>query len=471
MGSGKVIDDAVMNFAVTGKDHHFLVDADLEEEFSDSFRCSVCLDLLYKPIVLSCGHISCFWCVHKSMNGLRESKCPICRHPYNHFPTICQMLHFLLFKLYPMVYTRREEQTLEEEKERGLFSPQFGYKECNSDLKHHHPRDRKHALDSCFFRNGEFCASTQQIESVKSVSMIQAPTMSIPNKVCDENCCMIKPDSVEENNLPEDKSNRNCKQVSIADVQCSTCKQLLFHPVVLNCGHVYCETCIGPVNERLTCQVCQSLQPGGFPKVCLEFDHFLEEYFPTEYAMRIEAVQAKQVPVKFQHPITCSTKASEKSFQSSSATTRENLSWRADPHSKFHVGVGCDSCGVFPIVGDRYKCKDCVEEVGFDLCGDCYNTCSKRPGRFNQQHTSEHKFELVKSNIIHNIMLRLVTGQLDSASAFANHDDASGISENESPAPILSGDAQDSSSNSNSLATAVTHPDSAEDENETQTTR
>lgn len=68
-------------------------------------------------------------------------------------------------------------------------------------------------------------------------------------------------------------------------------------------------------------------------------------------------------------------------------------------------------------------------------------------------------------------MLRLVAGQLDSASAFANHDDASGISENESPAPILSGDAQDSSSNSNSLATAVTHPDSAEDENETQTTR
>jgi hypothetical protein len=63
----------------------------------------------------------------------------------------------------------------------------------------------------------------------------------------------------------------------------------------------------------------------------------------------------------------------------------------------------------------------------------------------------------------------LETGQLDSASAFANHDDASGISENESPAPILSGDAQDSSRNS--LASAVTHPDSAEDENETQTTR
>lgn len=261
--------------------------------------------------------------------------------------------------------------------EMGFFSPQFGYKECNSDLKHHHPRDRKHALDSCFFRNGEFCGSTQQIESVKSVSMIQAPTMSIPNKVCDENCCMIKPDSVEENNLPEDKSNRNCKQVSIADVQCSTCKQLLFHPVVLNCGHgilfhfnfrrttdsrlyhclstwkvfswlilffsyivsVYCETCIGPVNEMLTCQVCQSLHPRGFPKVCLEFDHFLEEYFPTEYAMRIEAVQAKQVPVKFQHPITCMSHCLIPSFPNHancSIYNSDNM-----PLSSVHIWIRC----------------------------------------------------------------------------------------------------------------------------------
>lgn len=65
--------------------------------------------------------------------------------------------------------------------------------------------------------------------------------------------------------------------------------------------------------------------------------------------------------------------------------------------------------------------------------------------------------------------MRLVTGQLDGASAFSNHDDVSVVFENESSAPILSGDAQDS--NSNSSASAATHPDRAEDENETQTTR
>ncbi|KAK4573967.1 hypothetical protein RGQ29_031771 [Quercus rubra] len=82
------------------------------DEISQSFICCVCRELLYKPIVLSCGHISCFWCVHHSMSGLCESRCPICRHPYIHFPTICQMLHLLLLKLYPVAYKRRENQIL-----------------------------------------------------------------------------------------------------------------------------------------------------------------------------------------------------------------------------------------------------------------------------------------------------------------------------------------------------------------------
>ena len=48
---------------------------------------------------------------------------------------------------------------------------------------------------------------------------------------------------------------------------------------------------------------------------------------------------------------------------------------------------------MYPIIGDRYRCIDCKEKIGFDLCGDCYNTGSKLPGRFNQQHTPEHRFE------------------------------------------------------------------------------
>ena len=28
----------------------------------DEWKCPVCLDLLYKPCVISCGHVLCFWC-------------------------------------------------------------------------------------------------------------------------------------------------------------------------------------------------------------------------------------------------------------------------------------------------------------------------------------------------------------------------------------------------------------------------
>lgn len=98
---------------------------------------SLCRDLLYKPIVLckaalfsrntyeyvisdspffslfaACGHICCFWCVYNSMNCLRESQCPVCRNQYYHFPTVCQLLHFLLLKIYTAAYKRRENQTL-----------------------------------------------------------------------------------------------------------------------------------------------------------------------------------------------------------------------------------------------------------------------------------------------------------------------------------------------------------------------
>lgn len=73
-------------------------------------------------------------------------------------------------------------------------------------------------------------------------------------------------------------------------------------------------------------------------------------------------------------------------------------------------------CGLYvqvlPIIGNRYKCNDCKEKIGFDLCGDCYDSRSKLPGRFNQQHTSDHSFKLVEPDPRRNIMLRLITGQL-----------------------------------------------------------
>jgi len=33
--------------------------------YPHEFGCSVCLDLAWKPVVLPCGHIFCFWCCHR----------------------------------------------------------------------------------------------------------------------------------------------------------------------------------------------------------------------------------------------------------------------------------------------------------------------------------------------------------------------------------------------------------------------
>ena len=52
-------------------------------------------------------------------------------------------------------------------------------------------------------------------------------------------------------------------------------------------------------------------------------------------------------------------------------------------------------------MGERYRCLDCPETIGFDLCAAC---CDLTPaegavGRFNQHHTAEHTLERVRPRL------------------------------------------------------------------------
>lgn len=385
------------------------------QEIYESFVCCVCLDLLYKPVVLSCGHLSCFWCVHKSMSGLRESHCPICRDPYYHFPTICQMLHFLLLKMYPADYERRGKQTLEEEEKMGFFSPQCDAHTCGSQVV----LDRLGSSPSC-------TAINQASDSFTTVSFDCTEQSASTTHKGDEGimyseqtvdrAAEVTGTPVEGKKLPQDQHNQ-LPNILAADLMCTMCKQLLFHPVVLNCGHVYCETCITDLSdEMLRCHVCQIPNPTGFPKVCLALDHFLEEQFSEEYAQRKDAIQVGQIKVK---PETTSGSLLN--------GNGEKIALWSDPGLAVHIEVGCDFCGMYPIIGDRYRCIDCKEKIGFDLCGNCYKNRSKRPGRFNQQHTPDHKFQLVQ-------YYGMVKGQLDgpdSSDLIILSDDPSSSSEEE----------------------------------------
>ncbi|XP_076894794.1 E3 ubiquitin-protein ligase PRT1-like isoform X1 [Bidens hawaiensis] len=332
------------------------------EQVSDHFICAVCLDLLYKPVVLVCGHVTCFWCCHRSMDMRGQSHCPLCRHPYRHFPATCQMLDVFIKKLYPISYGRRKKQAL----------------------------DDKQQSSSGF-------ALDEELDHLSIADNLSSFT--------------------EENKLNDGNSSGNCKQVTVTDVLCSACKQLLFGPVVLNCGHVYCEACITiPEDGVIKCQTCQCRHPSGFPKVCKELDYVLEEQFSSEYALRKNSTQPSQEQIQNRNMFK---EANEEEGSKFPYPPGENfLQWWTVYGSKFHPGVGCDICGMCPIIGDRYHCKDCKEKNSYDLCGDCYTTGAKVvPGRFNQKHTEQHQFELVKAVINHDVIYRLLSGQLAVVSA------------------------------------------------------
>ncbi|KAK6164255.1 hypothetical protein DH2020_001119 [Rehmannia glutinosa] len=344
-------------------------------------------------------------------------------------------LHLLLLKMYPGAYKRRENQTSEEEKDMGYFSPQINgpASQLQSEetivkpLGVSQPCFSKAdpSINPCSVRSGETMDTTQPVQS-GSVHPETGFTNLLDRRKDIEATSVT---TAAYRNSNQIHSNGTCKQVSVDDVLCGSCKRMLFRPIVLNCGHAFCVCCIVlQTNEMLKCEVCQSLHPGDIPKVCLEFDHFLEEQFPREYELRRGTLQMKQEQLSSEVPSTCSSEAGKESFHFSFSSGEDPLPWW-NASSKVHIGVGCDSCGMYPIIGDRYRCKDCLEQIGYDLCKDCYTTSSKLPGRFNQQHTSDHKFEIVKSNAMHNIMLRLLRGQLQEVSAVSDalHDGAADV--------------------------------------------
>ena len=42
----------------------------------EDWKCPVCLEMVCKPVVGSCGHVFCFWCEHKSMDVFDKERVP-----------------------------------------------------------------------------------------------------------------------------------------------------------------------------------------------------------------------------------------------------------------------------------------------------------------------------------------------------------------------------------------------------------
>ncbi|KAL0020958.1 hypothetical protein WJX79_008557 [Trebouxia sp. C0005] len=266
---------------------------ELSHEMLENWKCPICLDVLYKPCVNTCGHVFCFWCMHRAMDPFTPSQCPLCRSQYAHFPQVCEQLHFFLQKAFPKEYSEREKETTEEEETTGVYSLQL-----------HDTERQPNQCEATIIGNPSMCTQWQD-------QLVQL--------------------------LPEEMQARA--------VQC----------------------------EASTCQ-----------------DHAC----CSQHKMPHDKTAKKSAG--WQQPRSQRAGSSAGETGSNAAAVLRHRLLHNIRQDFIHHGVGCDSCGLYPIKGRRFKCQNCPDKVGFDLCGSCYDRGLHITGRFNQQHTPEHSMGLVR---------------------------------------------------------------------------
>lgn len=345
----------------------------LPAETIDEWKCPICFDLLHKPCVNVCGHVFCFWCMHQAMNPYRPSQCPVCRSVYSRFPKVCEILHSFLLSNFPEDYNRREDETKADESNWGFSSPD---------------------LDSASLGAGQGNQDT-------STSLESEQTWSESSFTC------VNPN----------------------------CHNLLYEPCVLSCGHAVCQpTCVPrpPLSEAEgststngspsntassniygSCPLCNTaIVPN--PRVCMKLADFLQRRFPEKYAERAAAVQLVKLsrtpgasapippppdPKELKGAmLEALRRRSGGNHSALLAGVREELQRSADSTYTWYM-VGCDDCGVYPIIGRRYKCQHCPESIGYDLCGECYDRGQAGRGRFNQNHLTDHVMDKVEPDL------------------------------------------------------------------------
>jgi hypothetical protein len=128
---------------------------------------------------------------------------------------------------------------LEEEKKSGFYSPQFDPDTCESQAKFGHscsPSSSSMINSVSTFCNVGNFESTEQPRSTAHEGEPEFTGTPVEEKASPQGEPEITRTPVEEKASPQDNLDMQHK-LSVADVMCTMCKQLLFHPVVLNCGH------------------------------------------------------------------------------------------------------------------------------------------------------------------------------------------------------------------------------------------
>lgn len=91
----------------------------------DTFDCPVCTNLLYDPLVTSCGHVFCKSCILRGMD--HGNKCPLCRTIIHVTPEngVCSLLQNVIKNSFPNEYEQRKAEIEKELKEQEFHLPLF----------------------------------------------------------------------------------------------------------------------------------------------------------------------------------------------------------------------------------------------------------------------------------------------------------------------------------------------------------
>ncbi|CBZ53854.1 putative zinc finger, ZZ type domain-containing protein [Neospora caninum Liverpool] len=346
------------------------------------FMCSVCLELLWKPVVLECGHVFCFWCGYQCMNVYDVSRCPLCKNAFDKFPRVCRPLNLFLLQHFPRTTALRDREMAEFEFNRRRQSPchlrifdiSSGAStdvvgRCSPNLLHA-LRERAPDIAEMMLYWSNSAGNSSSRDSGEG---------------SDAGVRKTEPDNESKDDLDSFSVDAAMEDFEEGD---TTVRPVDREAVVT--GHVR-NRGDDPVqamesdSEEMSVGGRRSSGSSDAPPAPLEQE---SDGMAGDQALPEDSREERAAVVRDSDSEDGGDTLSHHPLFNENLLTMEDF---------VHYGVSCDGCGKMPIVGRRHTCVDCGKAAcDFDLCGACQDAGYNKPGRFNQNHSADHEVRLVE---------------------------------------------------------------------------
>merc|ERR1711879_209005 len=133
------------------------IDADRQEKIL-SAQCTICLDVLYEPVTITCGHTFCASC----LLNVADKRCPACRASFAEYPKINIFIGNWLHKELNEEVSRKRNEYLKElcrevaesavaphaTSDEPMFDNERLLRECNRREEQHRRRMRQEVFET-----------------------------------------------------------------------------------------------------------------------------------------------------------------------------------------------------------------------------------------------------------------------------------------------------------------------------------